>query len=831
MSEHVLGVAWYRFRATFRVRRGGYLALVLLVALVGGLAMGAMAAARRTQSSFVAFRASTNPSDLTVALLDPRGYDPSVVGAISHVADVKRVERSSFVWADPLGPDGGPLLTTQLSPLASIDGLGFDEDRVAVVQGRMANPRRADEFVASADVARLLRVRVGQVVPFGAYTNDQAGLPGFGTAAVAPYFRVDLKLVGIAVANNAVVQDDIDRNSLILLTPAFTQRLAQCPSTCLAGYSVAGLQLSRGAHDVAAVEADIQRVLPSGFRTTFGTPARTDAQAERAIKPEAIALGVFAAIIALATLLIAGQVIGRQLRLGGDDLNTLRALGASPAVTASDGLVGVIGAVVLGSLLAAGVAVGLSPLAPIGPVRPVYPSPGVALDLTVLGLGVFALIGALSLLAVGIAYRRSPHRGAARRQLTGPRTATMARAAIACGAPPPAVEGIRFALEPGSGRDTVPVRSAVVGAVLAMVVVVATLTFGASLHTLVSRPALYGWNWDYAIYAGGGLADIEPGGAAALLDHDRDVATWAGFYFASLQVDGQTVPVLGATPQASVGPPILSGHGLDRPDQVVLGATTLAQLHKHVGDTVQLNNGSDPPSPLRIVGTATMPTLGSVDAEHLSMGTGALLSYELIPADVRNTDGDPIPGPNAIFVRLRKGVNPAAALRSLQHIADTLPFPRNTGANAMLLAVQRPAEIVNYRSMGNTPALLGAALAVGAASALGLTLVASVRRRRHDLALLKTLGFTRRQLTAVVAWQSSVAVVIGIIVGVPVGVALGRQLWILFATQIHVVPEPTIPVSSLLLVVLGALVLANIVAALPARIAARTPTALLLRAE
>ena len=695
----------------------------------------------------------------------------------------------------------------------------------------MADPTRANEFVASADVARLVGAHVGEVVPFGAYTNDQAGLPGFGTATVAPYFRADLKLVGIVVANNAVVQDDIDRSPLILLTPAFTQRLAQCPSSCLAGYSVAGLQLSHGAHDVTAVEADIQRVLPNGFRTTFATPARTEAQAARAIKPEAIALGVFAAIVALATLLIACQVIGRQLRLDGDDLNTLRALGAGPALTASDGLVGIVGAVVVGSLLAAGVAVGLSPLAPIGPVRPVYPSPGVAFDFTVLGLGVFGLAAALSVLAVGIAYRRAPHRSAARRRLAGPRTASVARAAIACGAPPPAVEGIRFALEPGSGRDAVPVRSAVVGAALAMVVVVATLTFGASLRTLVSRPALYGWNWDYVIYAGGGLADIEPGGAAPLLDHDPDVATWAGFYFASLQLDGQNIPVLGASPQAPVGPPILSGHGLERADQVVLGATTLAQLHKHVGDTVQINNGSDPPSPLRVVGTATMPTLGSLDAEHLSMGTGALLSYQLIPAGVRNTDGDPIPGPNAIFVRLRRGTNPTAARRSLQHIVDTLPFPQNTGANAALLAVQRPAEIVNYRSMGTDPALLGAALAVGAASALGLTLIASVRRRRHDLALLKTLGFTRHQLTAVVAWQSTVAVAIGSVVGVPLGIALGRQLWILFATEIHVVPEPTIPVSSLILVAAGALVLANAVAAIPARIAAGTPTAVLLRAE
>src|SRR5438045_7576491 len=101
MNGSIRRVAWYRFRASFRRRRGGYAALVLLIGSVGGLAMGAVAAARRTGSSFSAFRASTNPSDLTVALLDPRGYDPNIVAAISHVPNVKRVERTSFTVISP----------------------------------------------------------------------------------------------------------------------------------------------------------------------------------------------------------------------------------------------------------------------------------------------------------------------------------------------------------------------------------------------------------------------------------------------------------------------------------------------------------------------------------------------------------------------------------------------------------------------------------------------------------------------------------------------------------------------------------------------------------
>jgi ABC-type lipoprotein release transport system permease subunit len=169
------------------------------------------------------------------------------------------------------------------------------------------------------------------------------------------------------------------------------------------------------------------------------------------------------------------------------------------------------------------------------------------------------------------------------------------------------------------------------------------------------------------------------------------------------------------------------------------------------------------------------------------------------------------------------------SLRSLNRIANELTLPTNYGVT--LLPVQRPAEIINYRSMGTIPTFLGLGLAIGAVAALGFTLVASVRRRRRDLALFKTLGFTGRQLAATVAWQSTIAVVIGTIVGVPLGIALGRWLWDLFARNINAVPAPSVPTLSVVLIALGALVLANVVAVLPGRMAARTPTALLLRAE
>jgi ABC-type lipoprotein release transport system permease subunit len=161
----------------------------------------------------------------------------------------------------------------------------------------------------------------------------------------------------------------------------------------------------------------------------------------------------------------------------------------------------------------------------------------------------------------------------------------------------------------------------------------------------------------------------------------------------------------------------------------------------------------------------------------------------------------------------------------------TNAVPQAQGLAGGIVTVLRPADIVNFHSMGTIPDVLAGGLSAGAVLALGLTLVASVRRRRRDLALLKALGFTQRQLAASIAWQSTVAALIGCVVGIPLGIEVGRELWNLFARSIAVVPSPTVPVLTVILVGVGALLFANLVAALPGRIAARTPTALVLRAE
>jgi predicted lysophospholipase L1 biosynthesis ABC-type transport system permease subunit len=122
-------------------------------------------------------------------------------------------------------------------------------------------------------------------------------------------------------------------------------------------------------------------------------------------------------------------------------------------------------------------------------------------------------------------------------------------------------------------------------------------------------------------------------------------------------------------------------------------------------------------------------------------------------------------------------------------------------------------------------------LALMAVGTLAHTLVSSTRRRRRDLAILKTLGFARPQLRGTVAWQATTLLAIALLIGLPTGIAGGRWGWRVFAGQLGVLPDPVVPLAAILLAVPGALVLANLVAALPGRAAARTQPATVLRSE
>jgi len=110
-------------------------------------------------------------------------------------------------------------------------------------------------------------------------------------------------------------------------------------------------------------------------------------------------------------------------------------------------------------------------------------------------------------------------------------------------------------------------------------------------------------------------------------------------------------------------------------------------------------------------------------------------------------------------------------------------------------------------------------------------LVVSVGRRRREMGLLKALGFVNTQVAASVCWQATTVALVGIVLGVPLGVAAGDAVWRAFAKNLGVVPVSVVPVPLIAALVAVALVVANLIAVVPAINAARCEPGELLRAQ
>jgi predicted lysophospholipase L1 biosynthesis ABC-type transport system permease subunit len=235
------------------------------------------------------------------------------------------------------------------------------------------------------------------------------------------------------------------------------------------------------------------------------------------------------------------------------------------------------------------------------------------------------------------------------------------------------------------------------------------------------------------------------------------------------------------------------------------------------------------PHPLKVVGIATFPTLGRAHLLHVSLGLGAIVSPELVPGANLDLFGDPQSGlgPHVQFLRFANGVDRDAEIDQLHH--SVLPLTSPAGID--VLPVQRSNEIVNAASLGNAPLLVAALFASLAAAALGLALAASVQRNSRDLAILRSLGFTSRELASAVAWHATIIVLVGLVIGVPLGAVASMHVWRSFADQLNVLAEPHSPMLLVITVVALALVVANAVAVVPARAARRLQVATLLNSS
>ena len=282
--------------------------------------------------------------------------------------------RSSPRWGSTPGPvdkNDEPLPASEgVGANGSVDGLGFDEDRIVVTQGRLANPRaRPTSSSWTRGRHASSGYHLGETVTIGWVTQHPGGQLAQLQGAAEPADQDEAgrrrrRRRRRPVPGPGLGQQQPDRVLHAGVHPQAPRMLLQrhAERDHAPGW-VCRAPTSRRS------KSELRAVLPKGVPFTYVQATDVLARAERTLKPESIALGVFGGIAGLAALLIAGQVIGRRIRLNTDELDVLRALGADPRMTIGDGLIGTLGAVLLGTLLAGLVAVGLSPLGPSRPDR------------------------------------------------------------------------------------------------------------------------------------------------------------------------------------------------------------------------------------------------------------------------------------------------------------------------------------------------------------------------------------------------------------------------------------------------------------------------------
>ena len=383
-----------------------------------------------------------------------------------------------------------------------------------------------------------------------------------------------------------------------------------------------------------------------------------------------------------------------------------------------------------------------------------------------------------------------------------------------------------MAFDPGRGRAAVPVRSALIGTAVAVAAVVAAVVFAASLIGLVGTPHRYGQNWAQQLDLQ--EAGVTIGEAAPVLARTPGLSQWAPGNYGQVSIRGTSVPAIGIDqvrgPQFLT---MLSGRAPAALDEIALGAQTMRAAGRRPGQVIEVAaNGRT--RPMRITGTVVLPafSLGSLTATNL--GTGAVVA-----APVLSVASPPdCTGAATCFqfflLRYRPGSSLGAATAYLRRAVAAQGCPPD---ECVVTTDQRPTGILDDASVRDTPVVLGAVLAALAVGTLAHVLLTGVRRRRRDLAVLKTLGLGRRQVMAVVIWQACALTGAAIAVGLPLGVAAGRWAWAWFAGSAGAGGGPDVPPMLVLAVIPAALLAAALLAAGPARAAARVRPAAVLRAE
>lgn len=665
----------------------------------------------------------------------------------------------------------------------------------SIVEGRAFDERRADELVVNEAMRDEIGAEIGDRLTLVSLTPEQVESSLVEGALPPPAGPAqEVTLVGVM----RMAEDVSDApDPVLFVTPAYYERHGDAIAR------VEGLGLRVDENRLPELEGRV--------RSLFGDDAEIDppddftARIEDGLAVNVNGLRAFALVAALAGLVALGQAFVRQADTMSVQHHAHRALGMTSRQLIASDVTAALPVAAGGALLAAGGAVAGGPLAITGLARQAEPDPGPWFD-------PLALAGAIvvGLVVLGVAAGASwlaAARGPTDERLAPVRPSRGAR--FLAGLPPPVGVGARMALHTGRGPTALPSGSALAGAAVGVAGVVAALTFGSRVDHLLATPTLWGANYDAIVTTGEDVSLAET--AADRVARDPDVAAVALFDGVDLDVHAgdREARVEATTLRAHKGtipPALLEGRTPVAPDEVALGGEVLDRLGVGVGDTVEAGEGLA----LRVVGQHLQPAEDSANSGML-----------VTPEGFEALEGDQ--GDRGLLVRFAPDVDTDAALDRLRDVGGQV--------EVTVAADDAPSDVDNLDELGALPLALAAFLALLAAIAAIHALVSTTRRRRHDLAVLRVLGFVSAQVHSTLRWQALTVAAVGLVVGVPAGLIAGRRIWSGLAGAVGVVDDWTFPWATVALAVPVALGVAVLLAIPPGRAAARLSPGRVLRAE
>lgn len=820
-----MGASWAFARSWLRGNVASTVLLTVLVAVVVAAAGGAFAGARRTASVLDRFVAHSRAPDLQV-------YGDGIdLDAVTSLPQVVGWNTGAYGLLSAEGPGGGPFPPGDVNPFITIELHGERSFAPLVVEGAEPAVDDAGGVAIDEEAAARLGAGVGDELTVRLFRPDQIGeVYENGEEFPAPRGAETTVVVTGIVRQvydlNPGRPEDIDAVALasseLYFRPGFWERWGDEMAAFGDGTDGVELLLRDGAADVPAVEAAL-RAMPAGDELSIETRndiADAAANAERATRFEAAAVAFFGVLALVVGTALVGQAMARQIRSELGQRQVLAGMGLTStdvarATALRMTLVGAAGAA-LGML----VGVGTSAITPIGFAADAEIDPGLRFDaLPIAGVGVFALVGTLLWSAwVGWRVPATPLR---RRLGLG---GTLAQRAGRAGAPVGVVAGLSHL---SATRDRTPVRSSLGAVTFALGAVVAVAVYATSMDRFIGDPVEQGWSWDL-IVGDSDDPDLEAAGRGVLAADERvtgHAGIWGGYE------DVVTVDGIGGRDVAAMGVETLSGDTYvaltdGRPataaDEVVLGPRTARDAGVGIGDDLRLE-GPRGPSSYEVVGTAVLHEgVGSFDLDDGIITSRAGLERLFGGTDVAGDGADF--GDGVILYRYMVDVVDDVPL------ADVAASFRDDFGPTVIPHVV-PVHVASLRSTSALPVAFGVLVAVlGTASLLHL-LLATVRRRRREFAVLAALGASRRQLRLALATMATATVTLAAVVGLPVGIVAGRSVWSGVVRSLGGSMSSVVPMATVAVLVGVLVLLANAVAAVPGRRAARIRPADALRAE